>query len=127
MWKKLIVLVLVIIGAMFVIQFNRQRRIRAEYAFSRVEDAYRCIDDGNRFLHDGQIDHAITAYRKALEIRPNWDIALDNIAVAEREKNEYSAILDLACTNQIIYEKCGTRYLLEKKGMAIGVKRLESN
>jgi hypothetical protein len=47
-----------------------------------------------------------------------------NPCIAER--NDYVAILNLACTNRIIYEKDGIRYLLKKRGTAIEVKRLKA-
>jgi Ca-activated chloride channel family protein len=65
----------------------------AAKTFARVPGAVGAFDQGNAWLMHGKYDAAIASYDRALSLRPDWNDALDNkaIAVARKAKLEASA------------------------------------
>jgi Ca-activated chloride channel family protein len=53
-------------------------------AFASVDTAESWYDQGNALLHLLKLEEAVTAYRKALEMRRGWPDAQTNLAIAER-------------------------------------------
>ncbi|MCV9965227.1 VWA domain-containing protein [Pararhizobium sp. BT-229] len=52
-------------------------------AFAAVDTPESWYDQGNALLHAGKLEDAVTAYRRAIEKRPNWPEATANLAIAE--------------------------------------------
>jgi len=125
MWKKIVLFCFLCLIGLFAIKVHRVRVEQEKYQMTRIDEANRYLQEGNRLLKDGNIDGAIKNYRMALEVQPNWDIALDNIKAADRLIKEYKEILDMAHTNQVIYEENHIRYLLIRKGESVELKRLD--
>jgi tetratricopeptide (TPR) repeat protein len=127
MWKKIVLFCFIFVIVLIAIKVHYVHMAQAAYQMSRIDEADRFLQEGNRLLKEGLIDDALKNYGIALEIRPNWDIALDNIKAANISINHYKEILDVACTNQVIYEENGLRYLLMKKGDSVELKRLDAS
>jgi Ca-activated chloride channel family protein len=54
----------------------------AAAAFTRVNTAEAHFNRGNALVMGGKYEEAIDAYQRALELRPNWQPALDNREIA---------------------------------------------
>lgn len=82
MWKKIVLFGLIFVIVLFVVKVHLVHMAQEAYQMSRIDEADRLLQEGNRLLKEGLIDDALKNYGMALEIRPNWDIALDNIKAA---------------------------------------------
>jgi Ca-activated chloride channel family protein len=59
---------------------------RAAGLFGRLRSAEAAYNRGNALVMLGQYDAAIESYARALELRPDWDLARDNRALALARK-----------------------------------------
>jgi Ca-activated chloride channel family protein len=55
---------------------------RAAGVFGRVRTAEAAFNRGNALVMLGQYDAAIESYERALDLRPDWSLAEDNLALA---------------------------------------------
>ena len=53
-------------------------------SFAAIDTAESWFDQANSLFHLGKLEDAVEAYHKALEKRPNWPEATDDLAVASR-------------------------------------------
>lgn len=58
----------------------------AAYTFARLRSPEARFNQGNAWMLRGQYDQAIEAYQSALQAKPNWPSALDNLAIAQARK-----------------------------------------
>ena len=58
----------------------------AAYTFARLRTTEAQFNQGNAWMLHGQYDQAIAAYQSALQTKPEWALARDNMAIAEARK-----------------------------------------
>jgi len=62
---------------------SRHSRLRNGNLDEKLDPAQVWLNQGNSLLQANKYHEAIEAYRRALELRPDWDLALGNIKTVE--------------------------------------------